>query len=57
MSQGADWFRGEEGQGLLEYALILVLVSIVSIAMLTTLGVNILGVLFTLVNNIFVPAA
>ena len=31
----------EEGQGLVEYALILVLVAIVSIALLTVLGVKI----------------
>ena len=39
--------REEEGQGLVEYALILVFVSIVSIAMLTILGVDIGEVLTT----------
>jgi pilus assembly protein Flp/PilA len=39
--------RDEEGQGLVEYALILVFVSIVSIAMLTILGVDIGEVLTT----------
>ena len=34
----------EEGQGLVEYALILVLVSIVAIAALTAIGVNVTGV-------------
>ena len=33
--------RNEEGQGLVEYALILVFVSVVSIAMLTILGVDV----------------
>ena len=36
-----DIKRREEGQGLVEYALILVLVSIVSIALLAALGVKI----------------
>jgi pilus assembly protein Flp/PilA len=38
----------EEGQGLVEYALILVLVSIVSILALTTLGTTISGVFDTI---------
>lgn len=38
----------EEGQGLVEYALILVLVSIVAIAALTAIGVNVTAVF----NNI-----
>ena len=33
--------RNEDGQGLVEYALILVFVSVVSIAMLTILGVDV----------------
>ncbi|HTH71655.1 MAG TPA: Flp family type IVb pilin [Candidatus Saccharimonadales bacterium] len=40
----------EEGQGLVEYALILVLVSIVSIGLLAALGVKIGGV-FTQVTT------
>jgi pilus assembly protein Flp/PilA len=38
--------REEDGQGLVEYALILVFVSVVSIAMLTILGVDV-GEVFT----------
>lgn len=38
----------EEGQGLVEYALILVLVSIISILALTTLGTTISGVFDTI---------
>ena len=33
--------RSEEGQALVEYALILALIAVVSIAALTTLGVNV----------------
>jgi pilus assembly protein Flp/PilA len=39
-----------EGQGLVEYALILVLVSVVVIAMLTALGVK-LGSVFTSIES------
>lgn len=39
--------KREEGQGLVEYALILVLVSIASIVVLTILGVDIDGVFET----------
>ncbi|MGH2920235.1 MAG: Flp family type IVb pilin [Solirubrobacteraceae bacterium] len=45
-----DLKEREEGQGLVEYSLILVFVSIVSIAMLTLLGTTIGGV-FTTVTN------
>jgi pilus assembly protein Flp/PilA len=38
--------REEDGQGLVEYALILVFVSVVSIAMLTILGIDV-GQVFT----------
>ena len=38
--------REEDGQGLVEYALILVFVSVVSIAMLTILGIDV-GEVFT----------
>lgn len=34
----------EDGQGMVEYALILVLVSVVAIAILTTIGTNVTGV-------------
>lgn len=39
-----EFNRDEEGQGLVEYALILVLVSIISIAVLGVLGVDVDGV-------------
>jgi pilus assembly protein Flp/PilA len=44
----------EEGQGLVEYALILVLVSIASIAILGTLGTDI-GAVFTTVSDALTP--
>ena len=45
-----DGKEREEGQGLVEYALILVLVSIATIALLAALGVKI-GTVFTSVTN------
>jgi pilus assembly protein Flp/PilA len=42
----------EEGQGLVEYALILVLVSIVAIAALTLIGENVNRVLNTVANHL-----
>ena len=42
--------REEEGQGLVEYALILVLISVVCIAILTTLGGQVQNV-FTTVSG------
>ena len=42
--------RGEEGQALVEYTLILALVSIAAIAILGTLGVNIVTDLTTVAN-------
>ena len=44
--------KDEEGQGLVEYALILVLISVVCIAIMTTLGLSVQGV-FTTINAAF----
>jgi Flp pilus assembly pilin Flp len=41
---------GDSGQALVEYALILMLVAMVSVAILTTIGQNILGPLTTVGN-------
>jgi pilus assembly protein Flp/PilA len=46
----------EKGQGLVEYALILVLVAIVVIAVLTLLG-PIIGNVFSKINSSISPAA
>jgi pilus assembly protein Flp/PilA len=48
------WNR-EEGQGLVEYALILVLVSIVAIGALGLIGTNITTVLNTVANALSLP--
>ena len=45
------WNR-EEGQGLVEYALILVLVSIVAIGALAAVGTNVTTVLQTVANHL-----
>ena len=45
-----------KGQGLVEYALIIVLISIVSIVIMTTLGTSITSV-FSRANSSLVPAA
>jgi pilus assembly protein Flp/PilA len=47
----AFWNR-EEGQGLVEYSLILVLVSIVAIGALTAIGGNVTNVLQTIANTL-----
>jgi pilus assembly protein Flp/PilA len=43
---------GEEGQGMVEYALILVLVSIIAIGALTAIGGNVTNVLQTVANHL-----
>ncbi len=43
---------GEEGQGMVEYALILVLVSIIAIGALTAIGQNVTNVLQTVANHL-----
>ena len=45
-----NWLESDEGQGLVEYALIILLVSIVVIGVLTTLGGGVKAV-FTTINN------
>jgi pilus assembly protein Flp/PilA len=44
--------RSEEGQALVEYALILALIAVVSIAALTALGVNVAAQLTAIANAI-----
>ena len=44
--------REEEGQGLVEYALILVLVSIAAVATLTILGTTVSGVFTTITGSL-----
>ena len=46
----------EKGQGLVEYALIVVLISVVSIAILTQVGTSVQAV-FTSANSALQPAA
>jgi pilus assembly protein Flp/PilA len=43
---------GEEGQGLVEYALILVLVSVVAIGALAAIGTNVSNVLQAVANHL-----
>ena len=58
MLQWASMYLGdsEEGQGLVEYALIIVLISIVAIGILGTLGGSVASV-FTQANSALQPAA
>ena len=42
--------RREEGQALVEYALILALISVVAIGALTAIGVNVLAILTSVAN-------
>jgi pilus assembly protein Flp/PilA len=44
--------RNEEGQGLVEYALILVLVSVVAIGALELIGTNVTSVLNVVANHL-----
>lgn len=44
--------RGEEGQGLAEYALILALVAVVAFLALTFLGVSITSILSSVANGL-----
>lgn len=46
--------KNEKGQGLVEYALIIVLISIVSIAILSTLGTSVSSV-FSAANSALAP--
>lgn len=46
--------KAQQGQGLVEYALLLVLISIASIAILSTLGTGI-GVLYSVANVFTAP--
>lgn len=48
-------FLEEEGQGLVEYALVLILVSVAVVAIIALLGPQ-LGVVFSTVRNAFVDA-
>ena len=59
MLQWMDMYFGgdkEEGQGLVEYALIIVLISVVSITILTQVGTSVTAV-FTSANAALQPAA
>jgi pilus assembly protein Flp/PilA len=49
------FWNNEEGQGLVEYALILVLVSIVAITALGLIGTNVNNVLNTVANALNLP--
>jgi pilus assembly protein Flp/PilA len=49
------FWNNEEGQGLVEYALILVLVSIVAITALGLIGTNVNNVLNTVANALDLP--
>ena len=44
--------RGEEGQALVEYALIVSLIAVVAIAALTLTGTSISGILNSIANNV-----
>ncbi len=46
------WLQSEEGQGLAEYALILVLIAVVVIAALRTIGSNVNTTFSTIANGL-----
>jgi pilus assembly protein Flp/PilA len=46
------WLRGEEGQALVEYALIVSLIALVAIGALTFTGTNVTSVISNIANNI-----
>jgi pilus assembly protein Flp/PilA len=50
-------FKDEEGQGLVEYALILVLISIVVIAVMTTLGGKVKETFVNVTDGLEAPAS
>ena len=53
MSRFMNWFANEEsGQGMVEYGLIIALVSIVVIAILTTVGTKLTGVFKKIADNL-----
>jgi len=51
-AQMQNKMQDEEGQGLVEYALIIVLVSIATIAMLSALGVKVGGVFTSITGTL-----
>ncbi len=50
MKQFMNWLKEEDGQGMVEYALIIALISIAAVAIFTPLGGKILGA-FTQAND------
>jgi pilus assembly protein Flp/PilA len=46
------WLRREEGQALVEYALIVSLIALVAIAALTLTGTNVLSILSSIATNL-----
>ena len=56
MNNFRKWFRSRKGQGMVEYALILVLIAIVAITMLRGLGAQV-NTTFSNVNSTLVTAS
>jgi Flp pilus assembly pilin Flp len=44
--------RGDEGQALVEYALVLLLIALVTVAALTSIGVSVSSALFDMANGL-----